>query len=130
MKQVQIIKAMQALNNLAAQALPIKSACAIHRLRVQLRPAWDFQQEEEDKLLGKLKPTIDPDGNLDFKTPEDAQKYRELLKELGAMDAEGNTLPEGFTIQPVTLPLRAMDGIQITANEVEALEGFVTFMEE
>lgn len=130
MKQETIIRAMKALNTLAAQSLPIKSACAIHRLRAQLRPAWDFQQQEEDKMLGKLQPTVDQDGNLNFKTPEDAQKYRGLLKELGAMDAEGNTLPEGFTIPPVALPVRTLDGIQITANEVEALEGFVTFTEE
>lgn len=129
MKQVQIIKAMQALNSLAAKALPIKEACAIHRLRVQLRPAWEFQQEEEDKLLSQLQPTLNEQGEMVFKSTQDAQKYRGLLKELGAMDAEGNTLPEGFTIQPVALSVCALDGIQITANEVEALEGFVTFEE-
>ena len=124
MKQAQIIKAMKALNNLAAQALPIKTACTIHRMRVALRPAWEFQQEEEEKLLNKLQPTSDEQGNLVFKTPQEAQKYRDLLKELGAMEAEG------ITIQPVELPMSTLDGIQITANEVEALEGFVTFTEE
>lgn len=130
MKQAQIIRAMQALNNLAAQALPIKAACAIHRMRVTLRPAWDFQHEEEEKMLARLKPTFDQAGNLDFKTPDDAQEFRDKIAELGEMDAEGNTLPGGNTIQPVALPVRTLDGIQITANEVEALEGFVTFTEE
>lgn len=130
MKQETIIRAMKALNTLAAQSLPIKAACAIHRMRTQLRPAWDFQREEEEKLIARLQPAIDQAGTLTFATPEDAQIFRDKIAEMNEMDAEGNTLPEGVPIHAVVLPVSALNGIQITANDVAALEGFVSFTED
>lgn len=122
MKQGKIIKAMKALNILAAQALPIKTACAVHRMRVALRPAWEFQQEEEEKLFSRLHPTFNSDGNLDFKTPKDAQEFREKMKELEEMEAEG------IAIQPITVA--TVEGIRLSAYDIEALDGFVNFTEE
>ena len=122
MKQGKIIQAMKALNTLAAQALPIKTACAIHRMRVALRPAWEFQQEEEEKLLSRLHPMLNSNGSLDFKTPKDAQEFREKLKELADMEADG------IAIQPINVA--TMEGIKLSANDIEALDGFVSFTEE
>jgi len=120
MKQGKIIKACKALNNLAVQPLPIKDAYALHKLRAALRPTWDFQLEEEEKEINRLQPQHQQDGDLLFKTPEDAGTFREKLKEL-----EGNEVSVEY--KPVTL--RMAEGMALSADDIEALEGFVTFTE-
>lgn len=122
MKQHEIIQAYKALRKLANQELPIKAACKIHRLMVSIRPVWDFQREEEDKILRRLKPDVVEGGGLKFKTVEEAQQFRDRMEELANMDAEC------MGASPITIPMP--EGARLAASDIEALEGFVEFAEE
>lgn len=121
MKQGKIIDAYKALNKLASCQLPIKTAYQLHKLRTALKSAWDFQCEEEGKLIERLNPTATSDGNLQFKCMEDKQEFLRVQKELAEQEQE-------IDFQPVTVGL--LDGITLSANDIDALDGFVTFWEE
>lgn len=120
MKQGTIIRAYKALSKLAAEPLPIKTACAVHRLRVAMRPTWEFQQEEEQKEINRLKPQVEQNGDLLFQSPEDARVFRDKLKELEENEVE-------LSADVVKMPM--LPEITISADDVDALEGFVEFTE-
>lgn len=120
MKQGEIIKAYKALNNLAAQPLPIKEAYTLHKLRAALRPTWDFQQQEEEKEIRRLEPRFEQNGDLLFKSPDDAAAFREKLKALEENEVD-------MECKPVNV--RMTEGVALTVNDIEALEGFVDFTE-
>lgn len=121
MKQGDVIRAYKALQKLSAETLPIKIACKLHRLKTQLRTAWEFQLEEEGKLIDQLHPIAGEDGKLTFQSKEDSDLFRERLSELSQSEADD------MTFDPVTVPM--MDGISLSADDIEALEGFVMFSE-
>lgn len=121
MKQGKIIDAYKALNKLASYQLPIKTAYQLHKLRTALKSAWDFQCEEEGKLIERLQPVADADGNLTFKNMEGKKEFLRVQKELAEQEQE-------IDFQPVTMEL--LDGITLSANDIDALDGFVTFREE
>lgn len=121
MKQGKIIDAYKVLNKLASCQLPIKTAFQLHKLRSALKSAWDFQCEEEGKLIERLNPSATSDGNLQFKCMEDKQEFLRIQKELAEQEQE-------IDYQPVTVGF--LDGITLSANDIDALDGFVTFGED
>lgn len=118
MKQGKIIDAYKALNKLSAYSLPIKTAYALHNLRTALKSAWDFQCEEEEKLIARLRPAADEDGNLTFANMEGKKEFLRVQHELCEQEQE-------IDFRPVTVGL--LDGISMSANDIDALDGFVTF---
>lgn len=120
MKQGKIIDAYKALNKLSACSLPIKTAYALHKLRANLKSVWDFQCEEEGKLIERLQPIADADGNLTFATMEGKKEFLRVQHELSEQEQE-------IDFQPVTVGL--LDGITLSANDIDMLDGFVTFEE-
>ena len=120
MKQGKIIDAYKALNKLASCQLQIKTAYQLHKLRAALKSAWDFQCEEEGKLIERLNPTATADGNLQFKCMEDKQEFLRIQKELAEQEQE-------IDYQPVAIGFS--DGITLSANDIDMLDGFVTFGE-
>ena len=121
MKQSKIVDAFKALNKLSACPLPIKTAYAVHKLRMALRPVWEFQCEEEGKAIERLRPIADADGNLTFATMEGKKEFLRVQHELSEQEQE-------IDFQPVTVGL--LDGITLSANDIDALDGFVTFGED
>lgn len=121
MKQGKIIDAYKVLNKLASCQLPIKTAYQLHKLRTALKSAWDFQCEEEGKLLERLHPSASADGILTFASMEDKQEFLRVQNEIAEQEQE-------IDYQPVTVGL--LDGITLSANDIDALDGFVTFGEE
>lgn len=120
MKQGKIIDAYKALNKLASCQLPIKTAYQLHKLRTALKSAWDFQCEEETKLIERLRPAVDADGNLTFVTMEGKKEFLRIQHELSEQEQE-------IDYQPVTVGL--LDGITLSANDIDMLDGFVKFEE-
>lgn len=120
MKQKKIVDAYKALNKLAACPLPIKTAYAVHKLRTALRPVWDFQCEEEGKAIDRLRPVVTGDGDLTFPSMESKREFLRVQSELAGQEHE-------IDFQPVTIEL--LDGITLSANDIDALDGFVTFEE-
>lgn len=120
MKQEKIIDAYKVLNKLSACPLPIKTAYALHKLRVALKSVWDFQCEEEEKLIERLRPAVDADGNLTFATMEVKKEFLRIQHELSEQEQK-------IDFQPVTVGL--LDGITLSVHDIDALDGFVKFEE-
>lgn len=121
MKQGKIIDAYKALNKLSACPLPIKTAYALHKLRASLKSVWDFQCEEEEKLIDRLGPSVADNGDLVFKNWGDKQEFLRVQKELAEQEQE-------IDYQPVTVGF--LDSITLSANDIDMLDGFVKFEEE
>lgn len=127
MKQMELVNAYKALSHLAVQTLPVKTAYAIHKLRRALSSGWEFQVAQEQALLEKYHPAVE--GNVlrfgdanDPEAVERANAYARDLQELNNMEADCD--PH----QVVRILLT--DSIALTANEIDALDGFVEFYEE
>ncbi len=85
-----------------------------------MKSAWDFQCEEEGKLIERLRPAVDADGNLTFATIEDKKEFLRVQNEIAEQEQE-------IDYQPVTVGFS--DGITLSANDIDTLDGFVTFGE-
>lgn len=119
MTQKQIVGAYRALEHLSRQALPIKTAYAMHKMRGKLKPLWDFQVEQEQKLLEELKPT--PDGDdLVFASPEDSKRWLDLLKDLAEIETD-------IKVDPIDVVMT--DDMKVSMVDIEALDGFINFIE-
>ena len=119
MKQIKIIEAYKVIRTLLDEKLAISTAYQIFKLKECLQSQWDFQYGEEQKLLSELQPQITESG-MEFKTTEDANKYRALINELGEMEIE-------LELPHVCIPLN--ETAKLTPNNIEALMDFVEFVE-
>lgn len=120
MKQSAIIKAYKAIDKLGQQDLPIKLAFDLFKLTQTLQPHWDFQVNEEAKASAAA--TKMPDGSVMFSTKEEADAFRQRLKDLGDIDVE-------LKVKPVRIPL-SLPGLMLSRNDIAALDGFVQFLNE
>lgn len=120
MKQKKIVGAYKALASLSRQKMPLREARKIFNLRAKLQPSIDFQAEEERKLLEEMGLTLEFGGLVHFKDEKQQAAYFQRVAEIGEMEEETEA-------EPITLP--ALDHIQISAEELEALDGFVEFAE-
>ncbi len=119
MTQKKVIAAYKALESLSKQALPIKEAYALHKLRAKLKSAWDFQIEQENKLVERLKPKADS-GKLFFQTTEDALTWQDEMTAISSMEND-------IEFTPVNIGMT--DDLRISPDDIEALDGFVVFNE-
>ena len=120
MTQKQVIAAYKALNKLSTQPMPIKTAYALHKLRRTLKPAWEFQCEQENILLDKLKPELLSDGQVRFNSPEDLQEWNETMSQVSKIESD-------IEILPVTVVMD--ESMRITLDDMDVLEGIVIFEE-
>ena len=125
MKQYKIIKAYKAINKLYEQKLPLSVSHKLWMLRKALAPTWDFQVEKEQEVVMSFNPDTAPNGDAVFKTPEDAEacrkEFEKVCSELADLDVE----LENF--KKITIHLD--DKIEISVEDIEALEDFVDFVE-
>lgn len=91
-----------------------KNAFALFRLKQQLKEVVEFQAEEEMKLVEKYNGQITENGQIII-DHESRPKFIKEREELGSMECD---------IQPVEI-----GEIDITLDEIEALNGFVKFAE-
>lgn len=120
MKQGDIIKAYKATAKLAEQKLPLTTAYKIFKLREQMKPAWDFQAQEENKLMDEYRPEPGENGTVKFRTVEEKCGFEDRLKEIADMESD-------VEITPVTLPLT--DDIAITVGDLADMQMVITFQE-
>ena len=127
MKQIELVNAYKALSHLAVQTLPIKTAYAIHNLRRALSSAWEFQLAQEQTLLEKYHPTVE--GNVlrfgDANNPEAVKRANAYARDL----QELNNMEVDYDAHQVVRILLT-DSVALTANEIDALDGFAEFYEE
>ena len=113
-----IISAIGALGKLSATDLPLKTAYNVKKSIDLLQKEVDFFNQERKKLLEKYG-AENEDGSFTLREDAllDAQRS---MEELLAMEVAPD-------IPAVSIPLD--DGIQLSANDIEALTPFVTFIE-
>ena len=120
MKQYQINRAFGALGRLANMQLPVRDSRNIYMLSRQLENAYNFELEQEKKLIEKYHGTINGDGGVVFQSGEDAAGFNEELAELNNLDIE-------VEFDQVFINCDAMGNQCITPLDIAYLDGFVTF---
>lgn len=120
MKQSKITQACKVLNSLSEQRLPLPISYKIMKLRKALQTAWEFQIQEEQRIFSLFPPESIEDNHYKFKTPEDAQGFKDAFDELAEMEND-------IEFTPLNLPL--MNEMSLSAKDIEALQDFVFFTE-
>ena len=116
MKQRKVVLAYKALLRLSEQRLPLPVAYGLYKAKKALDSAWQFQLEQEEKMIAECKGLIDGSGSVTF--PDDAARleYVQKAMELNEMETE---------IEAPGVILSADSGLNLTLNEIDALDGIV-----
>ncbi len=90
--------------------------CTRRRKPWILDPQWQFQLEQEQKLIRDCGAELHPDGTVTF--PDDAarESYVAAALELNAMETE-------IEVPEIVLPENS--GLSLSVNEIDALDGIV-----
>lgn len=129
MKQGKIIRAYKALEKLMQQDIPLQIALLVFELHEILRPSWEFQIMQEQKLQEKYK-------NVDFSTfsvsfkADDEEEKKAKLAELHACEKEIRDLGEmdrDISVEILEIPV-SMVSIKMAGSDIEALKGFIEFI--
>ena len=122
MKQLQINKAYGALNKLANMQMPVRDAYRLYLLTEQIKPSYNFELEQEKKLLEKYEGVLDQgSGTFQFKDRETMEAFGREMKELNDFDAE-------IEFDPVEISMDALGTQKLTPVDIMCLEGFVAFI--
>ena len=94
-----------------------KTAYDLFQLKLNLKSIYDFQSEEELKLVEKYHAKVKDNGSVVIDDPEERKAFIEEREKLENLECD---------IDHITL---AIDDIpDITMNEIEALYSFVDFI--
>lgn len=125
-KQSEATKAYKALKKLNFQEVSCATAYNIFTMLSDLQPLWDFQIQEERKIIekhpkldlvtGTIKMENDSEKESAIKEAEEIGKEFEALRD---MEQEVNLIP--FEIDTT------QESLKISADDIKALQGFVTF---
>lgn len=121
MKQKKVTSAYIALVRLNTVQLHIKDAYNVFKLKKQLEETYLFMVAEQQKIVDKYNGTILGDGNIQFESNEIALKAQEELQELNDADID-------IEVQEVSVRLDEVKGGTMSPNDMEALDGFISFV--
>ena len=118
--QGKIVNAYRVLLRLSEQQLPLPVAYALYKAKKALDPQWQFQLEQEQKLIRDCGAELHPDGTVTF--PDDAarESYVAAALELNEMETE-------IEVPEIVLPEDS--GLSLSVNEIDALDGIVKWGE-
>lgn len=131
-KQSEAIKAFRSIRDLNCQKMPSgKLAKQVYELYTKLKPAYDFQVQEEQKIYIDH-PEFDPSiGGISLKgkTPEEKQK---AIEEAKAIDNELQELSDlDFELdydERFTIDLDKIPSVQFSGEDIGNLEKFINFI--
>ena len=92
------------------------AAFTLFRLKKSLQEIFEFQNEEEQKLVQKYGGQMIDNGLVVIADKEQREQFQKEVENLHGMECD---------IQPVTIPAAAIP--EISLAEIEALDGFVIF---
>lgn len=125
--QRQAVAAYRALQEIGGLCFPVRDALALLRAKKRLETAYEFQVQEEQKLIDEYRPDV-RDGKMIMTYGKDdaegkarAQAFLERMKELQELEIE-----IGGGAVAVRVP---GDEIRIRPETLAALDGFVTWEE-
>lgn len=122
MKQFQINKAYGALNKLANMQMPIRDAYNLYILAERIKPAYNFELEQEKKLIEKYAGVLNQStGAITFNDEETTLAFRNEMAELNNFDVD-------IELTPVPISMDSLAGQKITPIDIMCLDGFVTFV--
>lgn len=111
----QTIEAIPALNKLADTELDIKSAYKVSKTLSALKDEVEFFNLSKQKIIEKYG-NVNDDGSVDYAPGKQAEAQKEF--------SELINLEVQTKIEKIEL---SAEGIKLTANDILALEPFVTF---
>lgn len=111
----QTIEAIPALNKLADTELDIKSAYKVSKTLSALKDEVEFFNLSKQKIIEKYG-NVNDDGSVDYAPGKQAEAQKEF--------SELINLEVQTEIEKIEL---SAEGIKLTANDILALEPFVTF---
>jgi len=120
MKEKVFIAGYKALERLYANKLPIIDAYKIYSLKTKMRDAYQFQIEQEKKIISEYGGVYDENGALSFPNKLEFSKFRDAILELNDVELD-------VSIEPIVLIMEQIKDIDISPADIEALEGFVSF---
>lgn len=120
MTQGQVMDAINVLNTVCKQTMPLRMANKLFKLRQALAPAMQFQMEEEAKLMEKYPPSHQEGNKLFFDDKAIGRAFNAGLAELAAVDSD-------IDFSVVTIPDSVDIGIR--PDEIGMLHGFVEIIE-
>lgn len=124
------MRAYKALGKLMNEALNLHTAKKVFDMHAKLQPIWDFQMNEERKILDRH-PNVDPVTASVTYNENDEETKNARIKELSSFDKELDALgaiehPE-IEIERIVIHMNDEPFIKITGNDIKALQGFVEF---
>jgi hypothetical protein len=130
MKQGIGMRAYRALGKLMAQDISLQTAKKVFDMHNKLQKIWDFQLNEEKKILNRY-PNVDPmTGSVTYSEGDEEMK-KSRLEELDGFNRELDALSEiehdDIEIEPITIHMDEEPGLKLSGNDLKALVGFVTF---
>lgn len=122
MKQYKIITAYNTVEEMRKKKVEYPSTVshALFKLKKALQDQYEFQSEEEKKILNELKPDVDEPGKFNFHSKENAELFLKKMEELGQLDVD-------LDYKKPTIKLT--DSLPMTIDEIEVLDDFIVFEE-
>lgn len=120
MTQYKVNKAYGALSRLTEFKMPVKKARALYTITKKAEEHFNFAVQEEKKYIAECNGKINDNGSVSFETPELFKEFQEKLMELNESEVD-------LDIQPLILTDADIGEQSISASDMYALEGFVSF---
>ncbi len=118
--QKQIVKAYISLMHLSGASMPLGTALSLYQLRKKLEGTYQFCAEQEQVIIERYGGN-NQNGSISFSDAESVAGAQADLKELNDMEVE-------LDIEPVSVKVDDLHGLEVTLNDIDALNGFVAFI--
>lgn len=113
MKQANVIKAIKTLDKIKTQPMQLRTSYNLYKLRQSLQPHWDWQVEQEMKILEEK--GVQTENGLTI-TQEERAEFESALLSIVEIEVEKDWTPVKVSVS---------DGLTISIEDIEALDGFV-----
>lgn len=120
MKQRQINVAYGALKRLSTMQFPVKTAYGLYTLLRQIEDIYQFELQQEKKLLGKYNGELTSNGRVVFGDKESEIEFAKEVRELNDMEVD-------VVISPITVSFDSFSDYALSPSDIANLEGFVVF---
>lgn len=100
--------------------LPVKTAFDVRMMVKKLTPIYQCYADTEVDIIKKYGGEIQDDGRVVLGDREKENDLQSALSDLAKSECDEK-------IAPIHIKLDSMDGIRLSADDLEALESFVVF---
>lgn len=116
--QKQAIEAYTVIRKLEKQEMSGTYAMVLFKARKELEPHFQFQDEQEHKLIKQLGCVLKDSGEIEFPNAEARQKYVEKVNEIAEVEVELDLEKKEFDITDLHLSAKDIEALEIIADIV------------